>query len=89
MFDNLGVERPCPGRVRLGGGAWTETEVITGGRDEVSSPALSALSGRVEGEAGAGGGPAGTAALQAGVAHTVVTHGTLTSGCFPLGAVRC
>ena len=80
MFDNLGVERPSPGRVRLGlgGGAWTETEVITGGRDEVSSPALSALSGRVEGEAGAGGGPAGTAALQAGVVHTVVTHRTLT-----------
>ena len=76
MFDNLGVERPSPGRVRLGGGARAETEVITGGRDEVSSPAC-LLSGRVEGEAGAGGGPAGAAALQAGVAHPVVTHRTL------------
>ena len=82
LFDNLGVERARPGRVRLwlGGRARTETVVITGGTDEVSSPASwPPLSPRVEGEAGAGGGPGGTPALQAGVAHAVVTHRTLTA----------
>ena len=79
-LHDLGVERLAPGRVRLGlgGRGRAEAVVVTGGTDEVRGS---------DREAGAGVGPAGTAAVPAGIADTVVTHRTLAG--LPAPGLRC